>query len=382
MENISAKERTLPEIPSAELEHIIFLKNLPDEFSREYELKLTDYANSYTQSEIGILEKLIRDFNTEFNRKIRKEESTEKKTAEEESVEEKIAYAAFYTLNIIYRRRLDKEAIDRLWTENQSWVMLHESYIHLKITLIIKLGLDVIKLGADDSDDEEKLLEQDYTFLRKHHENAGYCHALCDLYATLCEKNEDLKTTLGPKWKKRVFDEIDYAITKAPDYAKTYCTKGRILAIDGQFDRAEEMIREAISREDSAYEKYILRMIEYEGARLRIQAKRLVAETGVEAIQKEIGNLKQSVRSNIEIVAFFSGIVSFVIGSLSLAQNQTAAHASLLIIALMGCLISVYAAFVALLRSVDASLRKEPLFCVAILGGLVAAASTYLTLHM
>jgi len=133
MENISAKERTLPEIPSAELEHIIFLKNLPDEFSREYELKLTDYANSYTQSEIGILEKLIRDFNTEFNRKIRKEESTEKKTAEEESVEEKIAYAAFYTLNIIYRRRLDKEAIGRLWTENQSWVMLHESYIHLKI---------------------------------------------------------------------------------------------------------------------------------------------------------------------------------------------------------------------------------------------------------
>ena len=191
-----------------------------------------------------------------------------------------------------------------------------------------------------------------------------------------------MKTTLGPKWKKRVFDEIDYAITKAPDYAKFYCTKGRILAIDGQFDRAEEMIREAISREDSAYEKYILRMIEYEGARLRIQAKRLVAETGVDAIQKEIGNLKQSVRSNIEIVAFFSGIVSFVIGSLSLARNQTAAHASLLIIALMGCLMSVYATFVALLRSGDASLRKEPLFFVAILGGLVAAASTYLTLHM
>jgi len=121
--------------------------------------------------------------------------------------------------------------------------------------------------------------------------------------------------------------------------------------------------------EDSTMDDYSIRISQYQYYRLQNQAnmqiKNLQNELAEE--QERVEELRSSMTSSVEIIGIFAGVVSFVLGSLSLADGQTAVHASLLIATLMGALIVVFAVFAMLLRASDKSYnRKMGYICIAL----------------
>ena len=143
------------------------------------------------------------------------------------------------------------------------------------------------------------------------------------------------------------------------------------------------MIRQAILLEDSSRIDYAIRVNTYQLYRIRIQAKHQVEEAksqiGADKIREEISALKSAVVSNVEIIAFFAGIISFIIGSLSLAQGQTATDAALMIVTLMGCLVAAFSAFGAILHLHDRSTPKRPYFLIAGAGLGISVVAILLT---
>ncbi len=360
------KDNTIKQFDTVKNIRYIFA-GLPEEYERSYELKLNDYAKRQNVYE---LIKIVENFRNLW------ENTSETNRNEKDFLkEEKIAYAAFYCLNIIYRRSVDNK-LDQLIDDNNLWCSGHETFVHLNT-------MRCIQKGESNGIDPELLIQQEYKFALKYHNNAGYCHAFSDLYATLCESDEILAEKLIKQWGKRALTEVNHAIELDSHYAKYYCTKGRILALRGDYTEGVDMIRHAIYIEDPNSSGYTMRINTYQCYRLQIQGiyqvKEAKRQIDIETIREEINELKKSIVSNVEIIAFFAGVISFIIGSLSLAKDQTATDAALLIITLMGCLIAAFSAFGAMLHIHNENARKGIDWIVGGIGLLIAVAATFLT---
>ncbi len=347
-------------------EYNAFFSKLPKAHDRKYEVFLSECAKHYKTEDIEILKRIINNFS----------ESAKERSGEEgfesDVDKEKVAYAAFYVLNIIYRNLSDNPKLECLIRENEYWVKKHDTFVHLN-------ALRYVQMGESSDIDVKNVLEEEYKFAQKYHDNVGYCHAFCDVYATFCERNESTAKELAKEWSDRAVREIEYAINLAPTYAKYYCTKGRLLALDKQYIKAEKEVRTAIRLEDSSRSDYAVRISTYYANLLQIQSRRMVeeakAQIGAEKIREDLGDLKHAVVSNVEIIAFFSGVISFVIGSLTLAKDQSATDAALLIITLMGCLIAVFSSFGVILHLEENSYRKKGNIAIAIIGIVIAIAA-------
>ena len=171
-----------------------------------------------------------------------------------------------------------------------------------------------------------------------------------------------------------------------PNSAVFHCTCGRILSIKGDTIEAEKEINIAICMEDDARQDYSLRMGKYQNYLIRnqireqvqnIQTKVKEVNDSIDKIKNEINaadveinkvkddlidakenyltinkemektkdEIKESRVSNIEIIGLFSGVVSFIIGSLTIATTFSAVEAGFLILTLMGCLTGVLSVF-------------------------------------
>ncbi len=76
-------------------------------------------------------------------------------------------------------------------------------------------------------------------------------------------------------------------------------------------------------------------------------------------MEKTKDEIKESRVSNIEIIGLFSGVVSFIIGSLTIATTFSAVEAGFLILTLMGCLTGVLSVFSLLLRGGYNEIKEE-----------------------
>lgn len=325
-----------------------YLEGLANEFEREYEICLTKLVVDGVVEEEWLLG-IVNKYNDKVTRGI---------TMDSVATQESVAYNAFYCLNILYRQSMDPKKLDVLFRMEYDWVKKHESYSHLRV-------LRRLQLSGERGVDDTEYLKMAYETASRYPENAGYQHAFADLFATLCEKNEDRQAEYIKEWGNKAIKCADRAIADDKNYAKYYCTKGRICALLQEYAEADKLIENAIATEDSTKKDYALRIANYQYHRLQIQAQKL---SDTSEIRKEVEQLKSSVTSSIEIIGFFSGIVSFVIGSLTLAQGQTAFQAAMLIAILMGALLTVFAAFCILLRG---GKKTKAHIIVAIIGLLI-----------
>lgn len=326
------------------------LSELPNEWEREYEIRLTNLVKSNDVQEGPLL-----DFVEAYREK---QAGGVACTAEEN----RVAYAAFYCLTIIYRTHLDAEKLNAVFRRNQSWCRSHETFHHLNVLRYLQL--------PDELDaDEEEYLSGAFETARKYPENAGFTHAFADLYATVCERSTNQQAMLIQKWGAKARKAVESALEADRSYAKYYCTKGRILALEQDYDAADACVEKAIRLEDSSRSDYAIRIGLYQYHRLQIQAKK---QLNASQIQTQIDSLKNAVISNIEILAFFCAVVSFIIGSLSLANGQTAFHAAVLILVLMGALLVVFSVFHFLLHLNINKVRIPAIVC-AVIGALLVA---------
>lgn len=314
------------------------LLGLPDELTREYEMRLTRLAQEADTP--GLVKRL--------------------RQVLDDAIDEDTAYAAFYCLNVVYRRNRDYTLLEQLIVTNEARFGRRPTFRHLQVLFTIDRGVGKRK---------EELIRWAFEDAEMNPSNAGYVHLFADVVASLAEESDaDLEREIVANWLSEALQAVDRAIRLDSRYAKYYATKARLLALSGQFHDSLELISTAIDMEDSTRPDYAIRLGEYQSRRLWIQARRsdhVFAQKGAEAalalegryaslrdeLEKATKKIDESTVRNLEFLGFFAGLISFTIASIQIAASQTADDAIRLIIVLTGGLLVAFAGFGAILES-------------------------------
>lgn len=336
-----------------------YFLTLPAETQREYETQIVDFALSDNSSEFHLaLNELLQD----------------------ESEEDKIRFAAFCTLCEAHRRNKDYSKEKQLIDENENLFNNHPLFTHIKLLYYID--------NFDFTITERILvLAESNTNLEVFSNNSSVYHMLADLIVTAFENNEFFgKEPQADSWLQKGLTAVDRAILLQSDYAKFYCTKGRLLTLRKDYDEAAKLIRKAVDLEDSKKSDYPLRINEYLNHLQRIQIQRQndrieknlndymkrIEEQQTELKQQTddaVNKLQDSIFKNLEFIGLFAGIISFTIGSInisdSLAEHSFPGAAGLIIV-LMGALLCVFAGFGIMLHGKNAEDRNVIVFLLGL----------------
>lgn len=335
-----------------------FLKTLPDETERKFEVGLTDLVEHNDSKSIR----------TELL-----------KILSEDSQSESVIYAAFYCLTISYRRTKDITLLENLIKKYESrFEDKHATFSHV-YALFLKekgVGKDVIRI-----------IQKSYTAYTKLKKNAGVVHNFADTVVTAYEQSDSkTKSMIKRDWADRADEAVELAIELDPMYAKYYCTKGRLLAINEKFSEAIESIKRAIDMEDSSETDYVIRLANYQYYLLLVQTNQYSSimnaqlenhEEMITSAKKEIDEkFRESNVKNLEFLGFFAAIVSFTIGSVQIINNQSFENARNLIVVLFAALLSVFSAFGFILHGFGK--KSIPNIIVFIIGIIILFGIVYL----
>lgn len=228
---------------------------------------------------------------------------------------------------------------------------------------------------------------------------SGTMHLYAHTFATIYELDNSLKETLKNKFDFAI-ECVDFAIRDDKKYAKFYSTKARLNIFDEDFDEATINISKAITKENVNAEQYNSRLTEYtfvknmivlkkgqyETEKLSLKlSKQLELQTNELNKQKEELQAKmelvdekisESTTKNIEIIGFFTGIISFVIATIQITIEVNFKEAVVMILMLLGVWIVSFSCFSALLKKLDKDNLKKLISIILlglliILGGLI-----------
>lgn len=351
-------------IENIELEELKrFLDNLPNEAEREFDLKLTNYASIVQNNTVDNLKKIL-----------------------ENGQNNKNSYAAFYCLNIIYRRNKDYSILNDIINNYKPIFKDHPTFNHLIVLYNIEKGINK---------DFEEIINMSYDDSINMPDNAGFIHLFADTVASICEEvDKESSNKTKEKWLLKATEAVDKAIVLDRKYAKYYCTKARLLSLSEKYDEALDFIRYAIDFEDSSKKDYSIRIGSYQYYRLLIQSNKqnkLVETTFGEymnklsirqdEINKEISNsiskVDEAMIKNLEFLGFFAGIVSFTIGSIQITGGQSFSSAARLILVLMGSLLCAFSGFGFILHGIKKGKILQNVI-VTILGILIILGGVFI----
>lgn len=196
--------------------------------------------------------------------------------------------------------------------------------------------------------------------------HVGVLHNYCEAVVTAMEENVEV----NPEDRENALLYIQSVVTLAPNYAKFYCTKGRILAQQHKFQEAKKNILYAIDLENSKANDYSIRISDYKNVLAQIRAQELYVDISHEikeagrsilnaesTVQEVVQTTKEQMEhiktQNLQMLAFFTAIISFIIGSINiLSKQQTFLDSAMLMLILAGILMLVNVGFSMLLTSV------------------------------
>ena len=212
--------------------------------------------------------------------------------------------------------------------------------------------------------------------------NKGGHHAFAETVALVFENAvPSLRTYFAESSENWMDDAIESAMLALEiEYAKFYCTCGRVHAIRGELDDAIFNVNKAIALEDNTRKDYSLRISQYISYYQQFRAQQMMLAQEASSVEKmseitahmkdqedEITKRmelqeKETMAKNMEFLGLFSGIVSFTIGSLTMASNFKASDAlkiAGLIVVLLGALICVFSAFGVILHGFFGTIRDR-----------------------
>ena len=254
------------------------------------------------------------------------------------SQEMNVRYAAFYALHIFCRRNRRYEHLASLLEKWNSSFSGYASFKHLTITAKMFTGQ-----GMDVLDSAEQ-------YYKKFPAHLGMSQCLAEVIVKAYEdaKSDDERASLLQKWMPKADREIDRVLRLQPYNATFCCTRGRIYKAQKKFDLAKEAIEKAIAYEKpdrgDYYSKteifhYHLMLTLFE----EYEYKTKISFSNLSEENKEISKeLKASLGKNIEYMALFTAVVSFVIGALNITKQMVFIDIFCLIIALMGSVVCVF----------------------------------------
>lgn len=319
------------------------LSNLPPEGTYEFENALTEIVTGgkYKKDLEEILPVIIED--TKESRDIR--------------------YSAFYLLNIYYRHNKKYTLLSSILLKYSKDFSRYRSFVHLEM---------LCNLEYDFERTYNEIIPVAHQRARDNENNAGCLNMFAYAVAKAIEiaNEEHLVIT----WYAEAVEAIKKAIYLNPGYAKYYYVYARLLLINKEFESAQRNINNAIKFEDADRPDYTIRVSDYQFIRLRILIEKQISNSQLKntQIQEEfqknvestVSDIKGNLLTNIEIIGFFAGVMSFTIGTLQIAISYPIEEAIFLIVALFASLMGVYSGFGFLLSdSNSAKQNKYLLVC-------------------
>lgn len=282
-------------------------------------------------------------------------------------------FYAFFCLATIYRRKKDITKFKELDARFGSLFTNFPLYWHL-ISLLYRQNKMNYAMAFESAQKAMELLPR----------HAGVLHSYAEIIVMISENKRE---ELDQKLLESAVSAVNQALDIESNYAKFYCTKGRLLALQGKFDEGQEYILKAIDKENSDSKDYAIRINEYmyymtliEREQMLDLSNRNLQEVTEKAnkikldFEKSTQELKLSLdevrTQNLQILGFFTAILSFTIASIQIISDQTFKDSALLIVVLIGALLTGYAGFFALMPSSQTTTRR--LWVVALAGiGLI-----------
>ncbi|WP_456277529.1 hypothetical protein [Bacillus sp. AK128] len=319
---------------------IKFLEGLPDTNTRLFEEKITKKLTEEDILDTSELEDIIND----------------------SKIELEIRFKAFFGLSLHHRRNSNYSSYKMVVDKYIDYFREFPVHFHILSLLYKFLGTtDDLKLSIFYAREAVALLPN----------HVGVLHNYCESVVAALE--DDIRIETSHITEARVF--IDKVIALSPNYAKFYCTQGRILAQEGQFEAARKSIYKAIDTENSKSIDYMMRISDYKNYLSMVKSLELFkkvekAVSNVEdtlnkatveinqRTEKTTGMLEEMKVQNLQVLGFFVAIISFVLGSINLLGDKTFKEASMLILILNGTMIIAYVSFSILLSKVNQSYGK------------------------
>lgn len=252
-----------------------------------------------------------------------------------------------------------------------------------------KLHYHVLSLMHKSFNDRDGILKSiDYSrkAIEELNRHVGVLHNYCEAVVTALEENIEVES----EDEKNISSFIETVIILAPNYAKFYCTKGRILSHNKRFEEAKKNIIHAIDIENSKSNDYSIRISEYRNFLVQVKTKELyeLVKSDIEEAKVTVLGAQDSVQhlvdateekmesmkaQNLQMLAFFTAIISFIIGSINILSRQpNFEQAAMLILVLAGAMILVNVGFSILISTVKQRILKYVL--VSLVGFLLIAA--------
>ena len=345
---------------------------LPGEEYREYEVTVAGFARDWADF-------IIKKRNPDEEPLLTQLLPEQGQTLVYGSDEEKIAFAAFAVAINYERLQKNPEEEEELLNKYREFFgkktgntaaaekYEHPYFFHLEV--LDKMDMAV---GSKDEFLEELLTMAKINSLNLSKNHGGH-HAYAETVALVFENaSAQLREKLenAPEhWLEDAKTSAIKAIAQDDRYAKYYCTYGRLLALCGEYEEAIKNVNLAISYEKNTRTDYSIRIGQYSSyyQQFRAQQKLKVQEEAMAEQMKEMklameAQEKESLAKNMEFLGLFSGIVSFTIGSLTLASNFTSEDAMKiagLIVILMGALMCVFSAFGVILHGVFGTIKDR-----------------------
>lgn len=336
-----------PENPRESL--TIYFQSLPDQQDRAYELSLTKTAETCPPAVFDACRQLVADSNAALPDR----------------------FASLFLLGIHLRRFMSFTEFAELLDDHGSAFAGQPMYQHLAALMYA---------GRGAPGDVDQALELSRLAAKSLPGHVGAQHAFAVNVATAAEGGR----LLDPDVMSEARKAISVAIGLEPRYAKFHCTRGRLLAVEGDFEGARASIRKAMDLEDEKKSDYSLRIGTYQYHLAQVSMTemhdtlgRQVTEAKAE-VEENAGHLLKQVddlrSQNLTTLGLFTAILSFTLGSLQIAQGQTFNQAARLIVVMAGSILMVYGLFLLVVRRLSED-SIWPMIALSILGALVVLAA-------
>lgn len=325
--------------------------------TREYELLMGDFCNKIEHFLNFKTKEKVYSFIKSYIKHHIKHDNIDK------------AYNGFYFMSVYSRRKMDYYIFEELMKTHKSIFKAYSTYSHIISVYYLTIGIPEDKYG--------EILSDGHLNYSQYKNHSGIIHCYADIVATIYEnaiwEGNKIIDVIEDKYLKDALEAADLAIllNTGKKYAKFYSTKGRLLIISKEYISGKEFLNKAISYEKdkksdnvTLYRNYIMKSDimasfketknilkdgkdEYES--LKNNINKLIDDNNTKLDKK----MEQNLIKNIEILTFFTGLIGFLVSSISISvtsDNLKDAY-SLIII--------VFASFLAVFSLMDTIIKVK-----------------------
>lgn len=230
-----------------------------------------------------------------------------------------LKFNAFYSLMVLYRKQKDVSKAEKIAKKYNNLFKDKPLYLY-QMSSIYKKRLtksDAI-LAIEYARQAKKQIEM------VNEKYPGFYHNLADVIALAYEN----KLISGNELLEEGLENITKALAIDYNYAKYYCTLGRLQILEGNYIEARKNIIHAIDIEDSTRKDFALRISDYQDVLVKCSITQSMNEvekvmTNFEQNKLELEQELEKIRNSvIEFIGFFAAILALVLTSVQISVHM------------------------------------------------------------